>query len=126
MLYRDARILILDEPTAVLVPQEVDELFGNLAELKREGLTVIFISHKLDEVRRVADSITVIRRGTTVGTADPRTTTVRAAGRDDGRLRAALAGDPHLDGPRRRRSCVLEHLTVATPERPPAGRRRRA
>ena len=53
VLYRDARILILDEPTAVLVPQEVDELFGNLAELKREGLTVIFISHKLDEVRRV-------------------------------------------------------------------------
>ena len=72
MLYRGARILILDEPTAVLVPQEVDELFGNLAELKREGLTVIFISHKLDEVRRVADSITVIRRGTTVGDAPTR------------------------------------------------------
>jgi general nucleoside transport system ATP-binding protein len=77
VLYRDARILILDEPTAVLVPQEVDELFGNLAELKREGLTVIFISHKLDEVRKVADSITVIRRGTTVGSADPKTTTTR-------------------------------------------------
>jgi ABC-type uncharacterized transport system ATPase subunit len=77
VLYRDARTLILDEPTAVLVPQEVDELFGNLAELKREGLTVIFISHKLDEVRKVADSITVIRRGTTVGTADPKTTSSR-------------------------------------------------
>jgi general nucleoside transport system ATP-binding protein len=77
VLYRGATTLILDEPTAVLVPQEVDELFGNLAELKREGLTVIFISHKLDEVRRVADSITVIRRGTTVGEADPRTTTSR-------------------------------------------------
>jgi general nucleoside transport system ATP-binding protein len=77
VLYRGARTLILDEPTAVLVPQEVDELFGNLAELKREGLTVIFISHKLDEVRRVADSITVIRRGTTVGEADPRTTTAK-------------------------------------------------
>src|SRR3954469_5511195 len=77
VLYRGATTLILDEPTAVLVPQEVDELFGNLAELKREGLTVIFISHKLDEVRRVADSITVIRRGTTVGEADPKTTTVR-------------------------------------------------
>src|SRR4051794_36697931 len=75
VLYRDARTLILDEPTAVLVPQEVDDLFGNLAELKREGLTVIFISHKLDEVRKVADAITVIRRGTTVGDADPRTTT---------------------------------------------------
>jgi simple sugar transport system ATP-binding protein len=77
VLYRGATTLILDEPTAVLVPREVDELFGNLAELKREGLTVIFISHKLDEVRKVADSITVIRRGTTVGEADPRTTTAK-------------------------------------------------
>ncbi|MBA2414890.1 MAG: ABC transporter ATP-binding protein [Geodermatophilaceae bacterium] len=77
VLYRGATTLILDEPTAVLVPQEVDELFGNLAELKSEGLTVIFISHKLDEVRRVADSITVIRRGTTVGTADPNSVTAR-------------------------------------------------
>ena len=50
MLYRGAKILILDEPTAVLVPQEVDELFDNLRELKTEGLTVLFISHKLDEV----------------------------------------------------------------------------
>src|SRR6195952_2711685 len=77
VLYRGARILILDEPTAVLVPQEVDELFGNLNELKAEGLTIIFISHKLDEVRAIADEITVIRRGTTVGTADPRSVTNR-------------------------------------------------
>src|SRR6476469_6570213 len=77
VLYRGAKILILDEPTAVLVPQEVDELFGNLRELKSEGLTIIFISHKLDEVRAIADDITVIRRGTTVGTADPKTVTNR-------------------------------------------------
>ncbi|MET0865897.1 MAG: ATP-binding cassette domain-containing protein, partial [Nakamurella sp.] len=77
VLYRGAQILILDEPTAVLVPQEVDELFGNLRELKSEGLTIIFISHKLDEVRAIADEITVIRRGTTVGTADPKTVTNR-------------------------------------------------
>jgi ABC-type uncharacterized transport system ATPase subunit len=77
VLYRGARILILDEPTAVLVPQEVDELFANLYELKSEGLTVVFISHKLDEVRKVADSITVIRRGETVGTVDPRSVTSR-------------------------------------------------
>ena len=77
VLYRAARILILDEPTAVLVPQEVDELFGNLAELKREGLTVLFISHKLDEVRKVADSITVIRRGTTIDTVDPQSVNAR-------------------------------------------------
>ncbi len=73
--YRGAKTLILDEPTAVLVPQEVDALFDNLRELKAEGLTVIFISHKLGEVLSVADEITVIRRGTTVGTADPRKTT---------------------------------------------------
>ena len=77
VLYRGARILILDEPTAVLVPQEVDELFGNLRELKAEGLTVLFISHKLDEVLAVADEITVVRRGTTVRTVDPRRTTAR-------------------------------------------------
>ncbi|MEV7385649.1 MULTISPECIES: ABC transporter ATP-binding protein [unclassified Streptomyces] len=77
VLYRGARILILDEPTAVLVPQEVDALFDNLRELKSEGLSVIFISHKLGEVLSVADDITVIRRGTTVGTAIPSQTTPR-------------------------------------------------
>ncbi|MFC4560766.1 ABC transporter ATP-binding protein [Nocardiopsis mangrovi] len=77
VLYRGAGIIILDEPTAVLVPQEVEELFDNLRELKREGLTVIFISHKLDEVLSVADEITVIRRGTTVATVDPGATTAR-------------------------------------------------
>lgn len=77
VLYRGARTLILDEPTAVLVPQEVDALFSNLRELKSEGLAVIFISHKLGEVLSVADEITVIRRGTTVGTAVPAATTPR-------------------------------------------------
>lgn len=77
VLYRGARILILDEPTAVLVPQEVDALFANLRELRSEGLSVIFISHKLGEVLSVADDITVIRRGTTVGTAVPSETTPR-------------------------------------------------
>ena len=68
VLFRGASIIILDEPTAVLVPQEVDELFGNLRELKAEGLAVIFISHKLDEVLSVADEVTVIRRGATIDT----------------------------------------------------------
>ncbi|GAB76798.1 putative ABC transporter ATP-binding protein [Austwickia chelonae NBRC 105200] len=77
VLYRGARILILDEPTAVLVPQEVNELFGNLRKLTREGLTIIFISHKLDEVLSVADAITVIRRGTTVASVNPQDTTAR-------------------------------------------------
>ncbi|MGK5551869.1 ABC transporter ATP-binding protein [Actinomadura kijaniata] len=78
VLYRGAKIIILDEPTAVLVPQEVEELFGNLRELKREGLTVLFISHKLDEVLSISDTITVIRRGTTVQDGiDPSTVTAR-------------------------------------------------
>jgi simple sugar transport system ATP-binding protein len=77
VLYRGARILVLDEPTAVLVPQEVDELFQALQELKAQGLSIIFISHKLDEVRSVADDITVMRRGTTVATVDPKEVTSR-------------------------------------------------
>jgi ABC-type uncharacterized transport system ATPase subunit len=71
VLYRGAQILILDEPTAVLVPQEVDELFTNLRRLVDEGSTIIFISHKLDEVLEVSDEITVIRQGTTVATTTP-------------------------------------------------------
>jgi simple sugar transport system ATP-binding protein len=77
VLFRGARILILDEPTAVLVPQEVDELFRNLHELKAEGVTVIFISHKLDEVLGNADAITVLRQGRTVRSVDPHETTAR-------------------------------------------------
>jgi simple sugar transport system ATP-binding protein len=71
VLYRGAKIIILDEPTAVLVPQEVDELFASLRELVSGGATIIFISHKLDEVLAIADEITVLRAGKTVGTAKP-------------------------------------------------------
>jgi ABC-type uncharacterized transport system ATPase subunit len=77
VLYRGARIIILDEPTAVLVPQEVDALFENLRELKREGHTIIFISHKLDEVLAISDEITILRGGTTVGTVEPKDVTSR-------------------------------------------------
>lgn len=78
VLYRGANILILDEPTAVLVPHEVDELFKALNDLKAEGITIIFISHKLDEVLEIADEITVIRSGTTVGSVNPKTQNVTA------------------------------------------------
>ncbi len=67
-LSRNARVLILDEPTAVLVPQEVDVLFKALNRLRQEGLSVIFISHKLHEVMTVCDRITVLRDGQQVGT----------------------------------------------------------
>ncbi|MFZ9015480.1 MAG: ABC transporter ATP-binding protein [Ilumatobacteraceae bacterium] len=70
VLFRGARILILDEPTAVLVPQEVEELFRNLRELQAGGATIIFIDHKLQEVLEISDRITVIRRGRTVTTVD--------------------------------------------------------
>ncbi|MEU1086972.1 ABC transporter ATP-binding protein [Streptomyces sp. NPDC005576] len=100
VLYRGARTLILDEPTAVLVPQEVDALFDNLRELKAEGLTVIFISHKLGEVLSVADEITVIRRGTTVGTADPRTATTKQL--------AELMVGSELPSPETRESTVTD------------------
>ena len=68
VLYRGADILILDEPTAVLVPQEVEALFENMRELKAGGATILFIDHKLDEVLEISDSITVLRHGKTVAT----------------------------------------------------------
>jgi ABC-type uncharacterized transport system ATPase subunit len=67
-LYRAADVLILDEPTAVLTPQEAGELFEILRTLTREGLSVIFISHKLNEVLEIADRVTVLRRGKTIDT----------------------------------------------------------
>src|SRR5882724_4951881 len=67
-LYRKADILILDEPTAVLTPQESRELFGILQQLKAEGMSIIFISHKLNEVLEIADRITVLRRGVKIDT----------------------------------------------------------
>ncbi|WP_067491783.1 ABC transporter ATP-binding protein [Actinomadura hibisca] len=116
VLYRGARVLILDEPTAVLVPQEVDELFGNLRELRAEGLTVLFISHKLDEVLSVADAISVIRRGTSVATC------LRPADVTSQQLAELMVGS-ELPTPELRESTVTEDvqlavdgLTVLTPE----------
>src|SRR5258706_9865427 len=74
-LYRNARILVLDEPTAVLTPQETQEIFAVLRRLAAEGHTIVFISHKLYEVLEIADRITVIRRGRVVGSRLPRETT---------------------------------------------------
>ncbi len=70
-LTRDVDLLILDEPTAVLTPQETDELLKVMRALKSSGKSIVFITHKLKEVRAIADRITVIRRGQVVGTADP-------------------------------------------------------
>ena len=77
VLFRGARILIFDEPTAVLVPQEVDDLFAALEGLRSQGMAVIFISHKLDEVLRVADEVTVVRQGSTVAEVKSKDVTAR-------------------------------------------------
>ncbi|WP_040157578.1 ABC transporter ATP-binding protein [Nigerium massiliense] len=72
-LANDAEILVLDEPTAVLTPQEIDELMGVMTALRDEGKAIVFITHKLREVRAIADRITVMRRGKIVGHAEPGT-----------------------------------------------------
>jgi ABC-type uncharacterized transport system ATPase subunit len=69
-LYREADILIMDEPTSVLTPQEVESLFGTLRTLVDDGLTIIFITHKLDEVMEVSDRVTVLRKGKVVATVN--------------------------------------------------------
>src|SRR5207245_5255158 len=74
-LQREARVLIFDEPTAVLAPPEVDELFEVLDRLRAEGRSILFISHKLGEVMRLCDRVTVLRRGRNAGTVPVRETT---------------------------------------------------
>ncbi|MBP2437529.1 ABC transporter ATP-binding protein [Microbacterium amylolyticum] len=78
-LSRDAEVLVFDEPTAVLTPQETDELMAMMRQLKAEGKGIVFITHKLREVREVADRITVVRRGKIVGTASPQSTNAELA-----------------------------------------------
>ena len=104
VLYRGARILILDEPTAVLVPQEVRRLFGAIHELTGEGFTVIFISHHLDEVLAIADDITVMRRGTTVGRTRPSETTKHDL--------AELMVGSELPSPETRESTVTDRVVL--------------
>ncbi|HUP72241.1 MAG TPA: ABC transporter ATP-binding protein [Acidimicrobiales bacterium] len=115
VLFRGAKILILDEPSAVLVPQEVDRLFSSLRELTDEGVTVIFISHKLDEVLAISDSITVIRAGRTVATVDAKSVNARQL--------AELMIGSELPTPETTGSTIhptveleLSHVTVRTAE----------
>ncbi|MEA2519541.1 MAG: ral nucleoside transport system permease protein nupA, partial [Chloroflexota bacterium] len=111
-LYREARILVLDEPTAVLTPQETTEIFAVLRRLADEGHSIIFISHKLHEVLEIADRITVIRRGKVVGSRVPAET-------DEDDLAALMVGrnvqlvvdrgESHPAGP----TLVVSELRVA-------------
>jgi simple sugar transport system ATP-binding protein len=105
-LYREARVLILDEPTAVLTPQEAEVLFGTLREMAAEGRTVIFISHKLQEVKAVADRVTVMRGGrviatTDIGDATPRSLAALMVGRE-------LTGPSREETPREPGDVVLQ------------------
>jgi simple sugar transport system ATP-binding protein len=78
VLFREAEVLVFDEPTAVLTPQEVEEFFGIVRGLRDAGKAIIFITHKLKEVIEIADRVSVLRRGKVVGTVDPRTTSQEA------------------------------------------------
>ena len=112
VLFRGAQILIFDEPTAVLVPQEVDDLFGALEGLRAQGMAVIFISHKLDEVLRVADDVTVIRAGSTVAQVKAKDVTAR-------QLAELMVGSelpqPSSHGDTRQDSITLELKDVSIP-----------
>lgn len=103
-LANEAQVLILDEPTAVLTPQEIDELMDIMRSLKAQGTSIVFITHKLREVKAVGDKITVIRRGKVVGTAPPSTPEGELAEMMVGRAvklvvdkEPAQVGDPVLD-----------------------------
>ncbi len=101
VLYRGARILILDEPTSALVPQEVDHLLTNLRQLRSTGVTILFISHKLNEVLAIADSVSVLRGGRMVTTV--------AAHSVDARALAELMVGSELPSP-----AIESHVPVGT------------
>lgn len=104
-LSRDAQVLILDEPTAVLTPQETDELIEIMRQLKTAGTSIVFITHKLREVKAVADAITVIRRGKVVGTASPQDSETKLAAAMVGR-EVALSLDKNPAHPGKTRLAV--------------------
>ena len=107
-LLRDASVLVLDEPTAVLTPNETEDLFRIMRELREGGRSIVFISHKLKEVQAIADTITVIRRGKVVGERPPSTSDAELAALMVGRavqLRVSKdAARPGRGGARRQRS----------------------
>ncbi len=113
MLYRDNEILIFDEPTAVLTPQEIDELMAIMKNLAAEGKSILFISHKLNEIMAVADRCTVLRKGKCIGTVETKDTSVEQlsammVGRDVSfhvEKKPSQPGEVVLD---------VEHMTVAS------------
>ncbi|GAB3634157.1 ABC transporter ATP-binding protein [Microbacterium shaanxiense] len=112
-LSRDAKVLVFDEPTAVLTPQETDELMATMRQLQESGTSIVFITHKLREVREVADRITVIRLGKVVGEASPTASNEELASLMVGR---AVELKVHKDAPKLgEESLVVKELTVTDP-----------
>ena len=110
MLYRGVKVLIMDEPTAVLAPQETEELFRTLRAMTERGESIVFISHKLDEVLAIADRITVLRRGKVTAAG------LSAAGRTKSELARLMVGRETLE--------VLEKTPFAPGAGGPLGHRR--
>lgn len=113
-LSRDAKVLVFDEPTAVLTPQETDELMAIMRQLRDEGTSIVFITHKLREVREVADRITVIRLGKVVGEASPTATNAELASLMVGRA-VELTVHKAPAQPRETGGLEVEGLRVLTP-----------
>ncbi|WP_022908384.1 ABC transporter ATP-binding protein, partial [Curtobacterium sp. B18] len=112
-LSRDAKVLVFDEPTAVLTPQETDELMGIMRQLRAAGTAIVFITHKLREVREVADRITVIRLGKVVGEASPTATNNELAALMVGRAVSLVVDKaPATEG---EDALVVDGLTVTDP-----------
>ena len=115
-LLQDPRLLIMDEPTSVLTPQEVHILFRTLRQLAAEGTAILYISHKLEEIRTLCDAATILRRGRVVATCAPRTRTAR----EMAELMVGAVLTPPERGPRRdwgdnQTALQVTGLTVASP-----------
>jgi simple sugar transport system ATP-binding protein len=112
-LSRQAKVLILDEPTAVLTPQETDELMSIMRQLRQSGTSIVFITHKLREVQAVADTITVIRHGRVVGVAEPTASQTELAALMVGRsVDLGVQKEPAQPGPA---ALEVEHLSLVDP-----------
>ena len=112
MLYRDNEVLIFDEPTAVLTPQEIEELMEIMRGLTREGKSILFISHKLNEIMEVSDRVTVLRKGRYVGTVDTADTTQGGTEPHDGGPPRAAGGGQGRSPSRRARAARWSDLRV--------------
>ena len=111
-LYRNATVLVMDEPTAVLTPQEVEQLFSSLVGLKEQGLSVVFISHKLHEVMAITDHVTVLRLGRVVGEVPTKDTSPNELARMMvGRSTFGVTNKPEDNGPHQE-GLVLDRVTA--------------